>query len=342
MKNIILLFVIFSVNNVVAQISDFKSVDFTIADNVATLNKESDLGNLPLLAYKLTHKLPTQVEKFRAIYTWVCTNIEGDYYQHEKVSRKRKKFINDSLAYIKWNNEYKKIAFKTLVKQKKTMCTGYAYLIKELCFFANIKCEIIDGYGRSISSNVEKLDIKNHSWNAVKLNNKWYLCDATWSSGYTDGNNTFVKEYNDGYFLTDPILFSKNHFPLNKKWLLNDTLIHSTFIMSPLVYRETFKHKIIPVSPENIETEIKKNEVIYFTFKTLKNISKSKVSLIQFTGNNQHTLKIYDLKSKDGTINFKHRFKRKGFYDVHLKIDNDIVATYIIEVTKNQTKTTNL
>ncbi|MEJ6791274.1 MAG: hypothetical protein QNK89_00650 [Lacinutrix sp.] len=168
------------------------------------------------------------------------------------------------------------------------MCTGYAYLIKELCYFANIESKIIDGYGRSIISNIEKLDKPNHSWNAVKLDNKWYLCDATWSSGFTSAEKIFVTEYNDGYFLTDPILFAKNHYPLEKKWLLNTTLITSNFNAPPLVYGETFKHKILPVTPEKIDITIKKEEVVTFSFKSLKNANKEEVSLVEYTRNNEH------------------------------------------------------
>jgi transglutaminase/protease-like cytokinesis protein 3 len=317
-----------------AQVSDFKSINFTIADNVASLNEGSSLENLPLLAYKLTHKLPTQVEKFRAIYTWVCNNIEGDYYQHEKVNRTRKKFQNDSLGYIKWNNGYKKTAFKTLRKHKKTMCTGYAYLIKELCFLANIACEIVDGYGRSINANVEQLEMTNHSWNAVKLNNKWYLCDATWSSGYIDENNNFVNDYNEGYFLTDPTLFAKNHYPTLQKWLLNATVTPTDFVLSPLVYGEIFKHKVILISPEQMQIKTKENAEIYFSFKRLKNSTLDTVSVVLFSGSNSRPLEIYALKNENKIVNFKYRFEHKGYYDVHLKINNDIVATYTVEVSK--------
>lgn len=334
MKIILILFSVFIFNNVNAQVSDFKAINFNRADNIAELNRGSSLKNLPLLAHKLTHQLPTDVEKFRAIYSWVCNNISGDLNQHNKVKGKRKKFKNDSLDYLKWNNQYKKTAFKKLLKYKKTMCTGYAYLIKELCFLANIECEIIDGYGRSASSNVETFEMANHSWNAVKLNNKWYLCDATWSSGYFV-YNLFIKDYNEGYFLTDPILFAKNHYPINKKWLLNDTLIPSEFVTSPIVYGETFKHKIIPVSPSKLNTLKTINDEINFSFKTLEDISEDKISLIYYSGNNELKLKIYDLKNENGTLSFKHQFKLKGHYDLHLKINNDIVATYTIKVTKS-------
>jgi len=334
MKNKVFFFFAFVLNFSFSQVSDFKTIDFSKADNIAKLNEGRDLNNLPLLTHKLTSKLPTDVEKFRAIYTWVCKNVSGDSYQHNKVSRKREKFKNDSLGYIEWNNNFKKIAFKKLLNHKKTMCTGYAYLIKELCFIANIECKIIDGYGRSVETNVEELESINHSWNAVKLDNKWYLCDATWSSGYMINGNLFVQDYNDGYFLTDPILFAKNHYPIEKKWFLNKNLKVSKFIAEPIIYGETFQHQIIPIYPKELNTTIKKNEEIIFSIKLLKPISKESISLVKISGDHQNHYKIYDFKNEDGNITFKYRFKRKGFYDIHLKIENDIVATYTMEVTK--------
>lgn len=321
---------IFSISN--AQIVDFNNIDFTKADNIAKLNKGENLQNLPLLSYKLTAKLSTKVEKFRAIYTWVCTNINGDNRQHDKVSKMRKKYKNDSIALAKWNNEYKKKAFKKLLKHNKTMCTGYAYLIKELAFLADIDCKIIDGYGRTITSNVDSLETVNHSWNAVKLGEKWYLCDATWSSGYMNENYTFIKDYNDGYFLTNPILFAKNHFPSQEKWLLNKVTTSTRFLNSPLIYGEAFKHKIISLTPSKMNIEVQKNAVVNFNFKSLKNINLNKVSLILFLGNTEEKFNIYNIKKEKGLITFKNRFKWKGFYDVHLKIEDAIVATYSIKV----------
>jgi len=67
-----------------AQVSDFESIDFTRADNRARLYQGEPLDNLPVLAYKLTNTLPTQVEKFRAIFFWVCHNIKADHAQHSK------------------------------------------------------------------------------------------------------------------------------------------------------------------------------------------------------------------------------------------------------------------
>lgn len=327
----ILLVFVFIFNISHAQISDFKSVNFKQADYMAKLNAGANLDNLPLLAHKLTSSLPTEVEKFRAIYTWVCQNIEADIPQQNKIFRKHKKFKGDSLGFINWNNTYLKTTFKRLLKDKKTMCTGYAYLVKELSFLADIECEIINGYGRSVASNIEELDMANHSWNAVKLKNKWYLCDATWSSGYTI-NSTFIKDYNNGYFLTDPILFSKSHYPIDQAWLLNDETSTLTFVTSPLIYGETYEHEIIPLSPKDMNVSIVKNQEVHFSFKALKTITKNSISLIKYIGIEEQALEIYNIQQDDGLFSFNYKFNRKGLYDIHLRINNDVVATYVIKV----------
>ncbi|NRR91920.1 hypothetical protein HSX10_10125 [Winogradskyella undariae] len=121
-----------------------------------------------------------------------------------------------------------------------------------------------------------------------------------------------------------------------KKWFLNNSLIQSIFIPEPIVYGETFKQQIIPISPKKLNTTIKRNEEINFSFKSLNTISIDKISLIQISGTNIKSFEIYELKNKNGLITFKYRFKHKGFYDVHLKIENDIVATYSIRVIKDR------
>ncbi|WP_037348590.1 transglutaminase domain-containing protein [Sediminibacter sp. Hel_I_10] len=286
------------------------------------------------MAYQLTNNLPTEAEKFRSIYTWVCNNIRGDMRQQNIVSRKRKTYQNDESEYLKWNEEYKKTAFKKLLKYKKTMCTGYVYLIKELCFLANIHCEIIDGYGRTVATNVDSLEVANHSWNAVFLNNKWYLCDATWSSGYLRNGSTFVKDYNDGYFLADPELFGSNHYPLQTKWLLEASISPSTFVKAPLIYDDAFQHQIIPATSTafNVGTSI--NSDIIFKYRTLKPINPKHIQLVSYSHQGEKNLKIKNVISENGLLSFTYAFDHKGTYDVHLKVDKDMISTHIIHVSK--------
>ncbi len=333
-KNILIYAISFSTCVLAAQVSDFKHIDFTQADNRAGLHEGKSLDNLPLLTFLLTDRLQTDVEKFRAIYLWVCMNIRADPNQNRIVEKQQEKFKNDSLGFIIWNNHFKKVAFKKLLKHQKTMCTGYAYLIKEMCFIANIECKIVDGYARTITSNVTALESLNHSWNAVKLNNTWYLCDATWSSGYMINDITFVKDFNEGYFLTEPILFAKNHYPQNKKWLLNDSLKTQKFIAGPMVYDSTFKHNIVPIAPNQLNSIIVKNQEVNFKFKSIGMTVIEDISLIQKLGKGDRVFKIYDINRNNNGISFKYRFDHCGNYDVHLKIKDDIVASYNFRVIK--------
>ncbi|CAL2079686.1 TGc domain-containing protein [Tenacibaculum sp. 190524A02b] len=312
-----------------SQISDFKHINFTRADNIAVLNEGESLNNLPKLVYQLTYQLPSSVEKFRAIYTWVCMNIRNDYSLAQKIIRNRKKLQNTPEVLHKWNSSIAKKVLKKLYKQKKTMCTGYAYLISKMTELVNIESRIINGYGRTIVSNIDTLEQVNHSWNAIKLNNKWYLCDATWSSGYVNENYSFIKDYNDGYFLTAPELFAKNHFPSSKKWLLNASQSNTNFTKEPLVYGTAFKHKIIPIKPL-MHSKVIKGSIIHFKLKYLDKTKPESISLITIKNNNQYKLTLKNLTIKNGYISFNYKFNKKGAYDIHLKIDSDYIASYVI------------
>ncbi|RZJ99935.1 MAG: hypothetical protein EOO46_21495, partial [Flavobacterium sp.] len=307
---------------------------FKNADIIAQSCKGNDLKNLPELAYKLTKDLHTDVEKFRAIYIWVCTNIESDYNGFRKNHVKRSKFQNDSLQLNNWTKTFSNNVFKKLLKEKKTVCTGYAYLIKKLANLANINCEIIDGYGRTANSIEKQLQFPNHSWNAVQLNNKWYLCDATWSSGsFNLSNFTFEFNYNDGYFLSSPELFAKNHFPIENSWfLMNEKPILSDFLDAPLVYGNAFIYNIFPTEPSSMFLEIKKNEEIVFSLKELKSFDTKFLFLEIASGDNSQISQPKINRNKDGLIQIKHLFSTRGLYDVQIKLMNDVICSYVVKV----------
>lgn len=321
---------------ILAQKADFASLNFKKADAVAKQYKGASLESLPVLSYNLTNTLTTDVEKYRAIYLWVCTNIENDYYAYVKNKSARNRFAKDSLKLAIWNKDFTKKTFKKLLKEKKTICTGYAYLIKELANLADIKCEIIDGYGRIGNDNIGKLSMLNHSWNAVQLNNKWYLCDATWSSGIYDLNTyEFEFDYNDGYFLTDPNLFVKNHYPINTKWILTETIIPITdFLNGSIVYADAFKKDIIPFQPESLEIKAKLNQEIIFLLMEKHPVDIKNINLEVSSGKYKNVSKPIINRTKEGFLEVKHKFENRGTYDFHIKLNDDYLVTYIIKVKK--------
>jgi len=179
MRSALLLVVFFSVTSN-GQTSDFYAIDFKKADSIAALYKGEHLKNLPVLTHKLTANLPTEVEKFRAIYTWVSTNIENDYGAYLTTRKKRKKLANNKEAFLEWNTSFTPKVFKKLINDRKTACTGYAYLVREMAILADLNCKIVNGYGRTATVFLNKDSSPNHSWNSIELNGKWYFCEFTW------------------------------------------------------------------------------------------------------------------------------------------------------------------
>src|SRR5262249_17993037 len=53
----------------------------------------------------------------------------------------------------------------------------------------------------------------NHAWNAVKLDGRWHLIDATWGAGSAEAKKGFVKALEEHWFLTPPDQFVLSHLP---------------------------------------------------------------------------------------------------------------------------------
>ena len=336
MKPFKYILILIFISVVQAQKSDFKHINFDKADSIAHAYQGTSLKNLPLLTYQLTGALDTQVEQFRAIFTWVCFNIESDHDFGETTLRKRKTLKNDSLSFSNWNKQVLPKVFSRLLKNNKTICSGYAYLIKELSNLAGIDCKIVNGYSRNTKRNVGKVDFPNHSWNAVMLDEKWYLVDATLASGYFDLNTyNFVKNYNDGYFLSAPDLFLKRNFPLKASWMLTSNAPSlDEFVNAPIVYGKTFKHAVIPIAPKVLITNIPIGETLAFKFRMTDQVPLELVKLKIHTGFKTQRIEIDSNKINQGLTEIKYRFTKKGLYNVHLIIDKDIVASYTVRVKK--------
>lgn len=186
-----------------AQSAQERRVLYDKADSVAARYADFPIASLPLLAHHLTTPLVSAEEKFRAIYSWVCHNITNDYPAYLQNKKQRHRYRDNPIALSQWNQKFSQQVFLRLRQQRKTVCTGYAYLIQELSRHAGLRSVIIHGYGRT--GLTPQAREPNHSWNAVELNGRWYLCDATWGSGAVDPRTgIFIPMFDDHYFLCDP------------------------------------------------------------------------------------------------------------------------------------------
>ncbi len=179
---------------------EFKKIDVLVASVSA-----SQYLNVDALAKELTQGLDSELQKTYSIYRWVAQNIEYD-----------------TDAYF--SNNLRGIGSASVVlKNRKAVCDGYSELMMKLGHAAGLKIEKISGYAKGYGYAVGNTHAKsNHAWNAVKIDDSWYLLDSTWDAGSVNRETRkFVKKNDDfNYFLTSPGIFIYNHYPELNKWQL--------------------------------------------------------------------------------------------------------------------------
>jgi transglutaminase/protease-like cytokinesis protein 3 len=315
-----------------AQQAHIPAAQWSKADSVAARYPAHAIKDLKVLSEKLTLPLKTDVEKFRAIYTWVCSNIAYDYVLFKINQRQTSKLKNDPAALEAWQRPFSRRMFRVLVRQHRTVCTGYAYLLRDLAHIAGIRCVVVHGYGRSAQTNVRGAGVVNHSWNAVQLDGRWYLCDATWSSGSIDtSRGIFIKEFDDTYFLVDPALFARNHYPLDTADLhLREKPSLHDFLYAPIVYRSAFRYKAMPLARSTFDIDVVKGEPVMFEF------SKDKATVIDRVtvrrGISSGDVTVVRVDDTDDRYCFDYTFHARGRQVVHVLIDDQYAWTYTVQV----------
>ena len=183
---------------------------------------------------------------------------------------------------------------------------------------------------------IEAEDPPNHSWNAIKLNGKWYLSDPTWASGIPNPEtNIFTFRYNDGYFLAHPELFAINHFPIEKKWsLLNDTPSFDAFLNAPILYGNAYNNLKFHLAPKTFDNDINISQTITFQYELLKAVNPEDIHLDIDNGYHSNRIRPKDVSIKNLSLSFTHRFVNSGFYDVHFSIGDKLISTYTFNVSR--------
>ena len=157
------------------------------------------------LAQYLKGAGPTPIHKLRAIYTWEAYNIEYDPAVRKGGSIHSSQHPPDVLQ--------KKVA----------VCDGYARLFVVLAQEMGLEAEHIigeaqsDGHGTVFGGPKTSL----HRWVRAKVRNSdthcWVLIDPTWGRGHLASGGW---KFEDRYFMTNPSLFLRGHFPKDNRWQL--------------------------------------------------------------------------------------------------------------------------
>ena len=140
-------------------------------------------------------------EKSYVLFLWICDNISYDVDSY---------FAGRSVDCTP----------EGVYKNGQSVCSGYSRLFKNIADFLNLEVQCVSCYAKGVSYQVgQKMTETNHEYNVIKLNDKWYPIDSTWGAGSAHGKK-YVKSLNEFYFLADPELLIKTHFPQDDKWQL--------------------------------------------------------------------------------------------------------------------------
>ncbi|XP_034419425.1 kyphoscoliosis peptidase [Cyclopterus lumpus] len=200
----------------------FNRVDSHVVRAGAEL-KEKCVYDVKTIVQSITHGARNELERLRAIWGWLCQNIEYDVSGYLGRSEKL-------------------TSPEEVIAAGRGVCCAYSSLCSEMCREVGIECQEVPGYSKGVGY-LQGQSLKNvksdHLWNSVLLGGQWFLLDACWGAGRVDvQRESFVKRFDDFYFLTDPEEFVESHFPDEDKWQLLD---------APIT-REEFERRVFKTS----------------------------------------------------------------------------------------------
>lgn len=124
----------------------------TVSEDKATYIKQAN-AKINEIAESIPDKVSEEAQ-VREIYKWITSNVKYDESKTHGTS-----------ADAALNGE--------------ATCNGYALLFQQLCSLKDIQCAYILG-----ETSVKK--DSNHAWNAVRIDNQWYLVDSCWDAPNKD------------------------------------------------------------------------------------------------------------------------------------------------------------
>ncbi len=173
-----------------------------------------------LIEYLIQPYPKNEMLRARVIFAWIVYHIQYDGYEYNTAFEIRTK---ESMA-----------TPLEIFNKRSGVCRDYAKLFFYMAKKAGLEVVIITGMA----------DGGGHAWNAVKINKKWELIDATWA---TNGNWAFnnikndkkyqravkkraqnakknnrknLKRINNEWFMANPQKMFKTHKPDDMTWAL--------------------------------------------------------------------------------------------------------------------------
>mgnify|MGYP000465825625 CR=1 FL=1 len=268
------------------------------------------------LATQINNDFSSENEKVRALFIWLTKNIQYDIKEYYNPTK------NINFSYTTETEKQQKLQQikDAIVHQtfttKKSICEGYAQSFKKVCDLLNIEATIINGYARNAPNEIGRIPFgTNHAWNAVKLNNKWQLIDATWAAGSVI-NNRWEKRFNEYFFYPTPSELVRTHLPEKDLWQLLDNPISKSnpnHVFGKLTELNTERVKHIPEggSMKNCPPELQNNSDLN---RSMRRLSRSKISHTIVHNNCDH----YYHPTENRRITIREMARIQGYSDEYV------------------------
>lgn len=278
---------------------------FEAEDAFAMAVSGSDYKNCSDLARALAKGASTQIGQVRIIFRWIAENIA--YSPGEK--------SEDS---------------EDIFAGKKAASTGFCILFKDMCRSIGVECMVIKGYSKYAIKGDNELKEPDHYWNAVKLEDKWQLCDVAWSSGYRDENTKkTVSQFSDIYFLMPPKNFIHSHFPEQPTWQFLDTVMKkSSFTKQVFHYPGYYYFNLNDVSVPGNSIKVKLKDSLQLRFKTACAVDSINIEL-----QGEKRMKTVWRPTTADTYELHQKMPKAGEYTMIVYVNRRSVLRYNVTVT---------
>ncbi|KAK5654854.1 hypothetical protein OQA88_6890 [Cercophora sp. LCS_1] len=225
--------------------------------NLSQVDKNSRfITNLPpqttaitLAATYVCRPYRSDVQRLRAIFTWVSENI-------------------------RWEEDFEgQVDSRRVLQTKRGSAEEYAVLVLEMCAAAGLTCEIVRGYLKTPGEipDVNIVPRSNHWWNAVLVDNEWRMMDcclaspsyprrgqySTWSSSSAD----------PWWFLARPTEICWTHIPEHHaQQHICPPVAHEVLLNLPCACPPYFKNGLHMVDYNTSLTRIEDLEMVHIKF----------------------------------------------------------------------------
>lgn len=141
----------------------------------------------------------SDLEKARSIYVWLTAHISYDDKSYN-------------------SGNYGDNSAEGVLRSKKAVCAGFADLYTELGLRMGLQIKTVIGYAKGYDyTEGAGFEDSNHAWNAIEIDGKWRIFDATWGEGYgvtgAKGQLVSFKKFDADWFDVEPEYAIFTHYP---------------------------------------------------------------------------------------------------------------------------------